>query len=273
MKALKTFISIILGFVMFILLGLFTVITSVRIILSGDSFGKIMQDLTNQNQDISIGNSFDTNSLTSEELDRALDEIDNYVSRDEIYEALGNVSSQFIKYYIGAIDDIDTDEVKDLTEKIAKKYEEKTGERIDLSEINENIDKAKEEMKQEVKNTNSEELEKIQYLRYFFDNGIYFGIIIGFIICGLLIVLINKSIIPLFVHLLIITILNGIGFGIIFIATKFIPISDEAANVIIMNSINGLFTKILIGYIVAAVLLIIGLVIAKKTKKPEKVNV
>ena len=271
MKALKTFLSIILGTIMFILLGLFTVITSVRIILSGDSVGKILQGLTNQNQEINIANSFDINTITSEELDKALDEIDNYISRDEIYTALGDVTSQFIKYYIGAIDDIDTDEFKELIEKIAKKYEEKNGEKIDLSEINENIDKAKEEIKQEV-TKDKEELEKIQYLRYFFNNSIYMGIIIGFIVCGLLIVLINKSITPLLVHLIIITVLNSIGFSIIFIAMKYIPVTADPANIIIIDSINELFTKILMVYIITAVLLIISLTISKKRKKEVEVN-
>jgi len=70
---------------------------------------------------------------------------------DEVYKEFGNFTSQILKYSLGTTDDIETKELKKVIKKAVKKYEEKTGESINLDALENSIDDEVKILKKEIK--------------------------------------------------------------------------------------------------------------------------
>ena len=110
-----------------------------------------------------------------------------------------------------------------------------------------------------------------------YSNGILITSAVVFIVCGLLIVVMFKSVTPLLIHLAIIGFLHGITNGVLGILMSAIPIEDEAMKYFIAP-IKGLFLKtalICVAVAVISIILIIVLSVVKKNKQvaPEISNV
>ena len=129
MKALKVILSIIFGFNIFVLTIIFSGLTAARMIVSGDNLGNIIKQAAEKEGVIELGFG-STGSVSSKELDKAMEEMSEYVDLDELYDEFGDFASKVINYYFGVSDDIDTAKLKKEIHKIAEKYEKKTGETV-----------------------------------------------------------------------------------------------------------------------------------------------
>ncbi len=267
MKILKGIFNVFLGFIMFIALAAFSSLTALRTMLSGDFLGNVIMTITEKSEELNIGSLVNSDeTISTSELDKAMEEIDEYISKEEIYNQFGDLTSQFIEYYVGARDDIDTSELKATIKEVAKKYEDKTGEKIDVDSINVEIDSAKEKIKESTKENNSE-LEALRILSFIYNNTLYYGCIVVFVICAIIMVLVNKSILPLIKHLIIILVFNGIGNGVLgFAVTKVIGDMDTTTMTIIEN-LKDVFMKIAIISVIVVVLLIVLFIILKVIQK------
>lgn len=274
MKVLKAILTVILSFIMFVAVVAFGVMTCVKIILSSNSISEIITDVARESDEIDLGVVIkDVNSIETEELDKALEEIEEYISKEEVYEEIGELTSQIIKYYVGATDEIDTSSIKKTIEKISKKYEEKTGESIDLTEINDGIDEMEKELKEEIETMNEEDREKLEILSLVYNNNVYFGVIFTLILCAVLIVVINKSVKPLLVIGIILSFFSAIGNGIITALFTELSIEGDRTDAIITNSVASVFRNTAIISVGLIVLFIVLLIVLNKTKpKQNTVN-
>ena len=273
MKALKVLVSIFLGIIMFISVLLFGTITMVRTALSGDSIGRMIETAAKETDKIDLEDFFSNGgSVSTDELNKALDEMEEYVSREEVYEGVGDLANQLLKYYMGTVDEIDTTKVKKAVKKVAKKYEEKTGEKINIDDVEKEIDRVADEAKTELKQMSRDDRDKLELLGNIYNNGIYFGILGVFIVCAVLIVLINKSVTPLLIHLIIISIINAITNGILFIAFRFVPIENDEVSKIILSKIGNVFRNMAIFSAIAFVVFVILVIIVDKNKHKKPIT-
>ena len=270
MKVLKVLASILLGFIMFVLVGVFGILTAGRIMLSGNNISNIVRDMAKESGEFNVGQINDNEvTFNSKEFQDAIAEMKKYdINVDEIYDEFGAFASQVIKYTIGATDEIDAESMKDVLKKAAQKYEEKTGEKIDLTEIDEGIDNGINEIKQDVKQARDENSEAFEIIETIFNTKTYFGILMGIFVCAVLIVLINKSVVPLCITFIITSILGiiaNIGF---FVITKVVPTDNDKIVDLILNSFSHIFLGIAVAFVVVLLISIVGIVFAKRQKKP-----
>lgn len=273
MKALKVFLTIMLGIAMFILIGTFGVLTASRILLSGDNIGNIAKDIVKESGKLNFGDFIDSKEeITTEELTEAISEMEEYIDVDDLYDEFGNFTSQVLRYAAGASDEIETKDLKKAIKKFAKKYEEKTGEEINLDNIDEELDNAVKEIKQDMKQMDPDSKQALEILGVAYNNKIYYGVLIGILVCGALIVLINQSLVPLCIVTLVISILGLLANGAIALLTKLIPIDGDLISKVILSNVTGVFAKLVLIFIVIIVLSIVGIVVGKKIKKPEVIT-
>ncbi len=211
-------------------------------------------------------------SVSTDELNEALEEMQEYISKKEVYEGVGDLASQLLKYYMGAIDEIDTTNIKKTMKKVAKKYEEKTGEKINLDEIDKEFDRLAEEAKSELKSMPREDRDRLELFGNIYNNGIYFGLLGVFIVCAVLIVLINKSVTPLLIHLIIISIINAITNGILFIAFRFVPIENDEMSKIILSKIGNVFRNMALFSAIAFIIFVVLVIVIDKNKHKKPVT-
>ena len=273
MKALKIFLTFILGIALFVLIGTFGVLTASRIILSGNNMGSIAKDIVKESGKLNFGEFIDSKGeISTEELTNAISEMEEYIDVDDLYKEFGNFTSQVLRYASGASDDIETKELKKAIKKFAKKYEEKTGEEIDIDKVDEDIDNAVKDLKHDMKTMDSDAKRGLEILGIAYNNKIYFGVIIGIVVIGALIVLINQSIVPLCITTLVTSILGIIANGIIAVLTRLIPTDGDLISKVILNNITGVFIKVVLIFLVIIILSIVGIIVGKKIKKPEVIT-
>ena len=270
MKALKVFITIILGIVMTVLVVTFGVLTAGRILLSGNNISNITKDVVKESGELNFGEFIDKDStITSNELTEAISKMEEYgIDVDEVYEQFGDFTSQVLKYSIGATDEINTKAVKKAAKKAAEKYEAKTGDHIDVEEMEEGIDNAVKEIKQEMKQQRKENRTAYDILGFIFDNKTYFGILFGIIAIAVIIVLINTSIVPLCISTIVISIFGMIGNIALFVLTKFIPTEGDLMFEIVMKHMANIFIGIAVAFLVLLIISIVLIVISKNKKHP-----
>jgi len=274
MKALRILGSMFLGLIMLICLGIFSGLMVFRISLSGQTLGKIAMEMVENNNDLDLDSFYNDLNLDQTELDGLLEDLDDYVSREEIYQQVGDLSSQMLKYQAGVIDKIDATDFKAFLKKVAKEYEKKTGEDIDIDDIDDIIDEAVEDMEDDVRADESFPTEVTQLFKTAYSNGPLITCAVVFIICALLIVLINKSVAPLFLHLFIVCLINGLVNGLIGGALNALlkaSVDDESA-LVVMSAINGVFGKIALACIIVAIVSLVLFIVLKAKKKNEPVQ-
>ena len=269
MKALKVFVTIILGIITVILAGAFTILTAGKILFSGSNISNITKDVVKESGKLNFGEFIDKDAtITSNELTDAISKMEEYgIDVDEVYKQFGNFTSQILKYSIGATDEIDTKEVKKAAKKAAEKYEKKSGEAIDVNEIDESIDDAVKDIKEQVKQEKRGNRTAFEVMSFIFDNKTYFGILFGMIICLVLTVLINKNIVPVCVISIVTSILGIIGNVGLSVLTKFIPREGDLMLDIVFEHMAKIFLGIAIAFIVILIISIVAIAITSKNKK------
>ncbi len=269
MKFVKGFITFVLGIMFFILVAAFGVLTVGRTFLSGNNIASITKEVVKESGEVNIGQFIDKNAkVSTNELTEAINEMEKYdIDVNEVYKEFGNFTSQIIKYALGSTDEIDTKQVKKAAHKAAEKYEAKTGEKINLDEMDEDIDNAVKEIKQEMKQQRRENRDAYEIISVVFNNKTYFGILIGFIVCGVLIVLINKSVVPLCVSTIVTSVLCIIVNGVLFIATKVVPNDGDMVLDIAIKNLSGILMVATCVFFIILVASIIATVVLKKQRK------
>ena len=265
MKALKVIASIILGCVMFVAALVFGVLTTMRIFFSAGSMGKMIEQAAEENGKISL-NGVDKNSsdVGIEDLQKAIDVLDGYVSKKEIYKEFGIFSSDLVKYYFGAKDEVSSKSLKRLLEKVEKKYKEETNSTVNFDELYRMIDQSVVEAKNSIKNMDADDEQAMQFIGLAFNNGVYAGILVAFFVCGLLIFLVNKNIKPVCIHLAIVTILCALAnFGMSGVAKKID--TNDLMGEIISKTMQKDFMITALAFIIIAVVAII-IAATKKNK-------
>lgn len=273
MKALKVFASIILAFFMLLSLIVFSGVLLFRVFLSGPSLGNIAKSMVEQNNTFEMDSLFDGMKFDNDEINKIMDDMDEYVSKEEMYDEIGDLASQMIRYAAGNINHIDGTRLKETLKEAAKKYEKKTGEDVDLQELDDSIDEAIEELEKEARESETPP-EVTSIFNTAYSNGPLIGSAAVFVVCGLLIVVMFKSIKPLLIHLSILGFLHGITNGILSLAVGAIPIDDDSMKFVI-DPVKGLFMKtslICIAIAVISIILIIVLSVIKKNKQVAPVN-
>ena len=267
MKFLKGFISSLLGFIMLISLTTFCSLFVLRSLLSGPNLAKIFTSVVQKTNEV------DLSSITKSDVNFELEGIDRDFLEEDAMQVYGELVSQMLEYEVGVREELpDTKALKEKMSELAKEYEKKTGEEIDLSEMEEEIDKAVEAYGEESKQNSIFTDDQKQIFSVIYSNTILYICIIIFIICAILIVIINKSILPLLGHLVAVLAINGVGNGLIGTALKGMISNDTEVASVIINNIGGIFNKILIiSIIVALVLLVIFIIIKILKKKKEQV--
>jgi len=269
MKALKVFVTIILGIMTVFLVGVFGLLTAGRIVLSGNNISSIVKELAKETGEFDVKDIFGSDiQISSEEFDDAVSEMKEYgIDVDKIYDEFGDFASQVIKYSIGMSDEIDTKSLKKVLKDTAKKYEAKTGEEIDLDEIDKGIDEGVKEMKRDLRETKKENREGFAIMGAILGPKTYFGILIGIIVCAVLIILINKSVVPLAVTYIVTSILGIFGNLGFFALARFTHAGSEKAVNLILNSLSNIFLGIAGVFLVILVISIVAIVISKKQRK------
>ncbi len=269
MKALKVFVTIILGIMTVFLVGVFSVLTAGRLVLSGDNISSIVKDLAKETGDFDIQDVFGEDiHISSTEFDDAVSEMKEYgIDVDKIYDEFGDFASQVVKYSIGMSDEIDTESLKEVLKDTAKKYEAKSGEEIDLDEIDKGIDEGVKEMKKELRDTKKENREAFAIMGAILGPKTYFGILIGIIVCAALIILINKSVVPLAVTYIVTSILGMFGHLGFFALARFTHAGSDRAVDLILNSLSNIFLGIAGVFLIILIASIVAIIVAKKQKK------
>ena len=267
MKVVKVIVSIFLGFMMFVAALLFSLLTTGRILFSGGSMAKMLEKSTEEYGSINLnGIDKSDDEVDMSEILQAVDAIDGYVSRKEIYRELGNFSSDVIKYFLGAKDDISTKSIKKLLNKVETKYKEETGSTVNFAPIYQAIDDSTKEVKRNMKDIDRDDREAIELLGKIYDNGLYAGIIVAFGVCAILMFAINKNLKPVYIHLAIITTLCSICNFIMMGVMNKIGEEEDFTGKIIAETIQKDFMIIAVGFIVLAIVFVI-LAITKKNKQ------
>jgi len=269
MKVLKVLASIVLGIIIFVLVGIFGILTAGRIMLSGDNISNIIEDIAKESGEFNVGQINDNEvTFNSKEFQDAIAEMKKYdINVDEIYDEFGAFASQVIKYTIGATDEIDAESMKDVLKKAAQKYEEKTGEKIDLTEIDEGIDNGINEIKQDVEQAKDENREAFDIMASIFSSKTYFGILTGILVCAALLVLINKSIIPLCITFVVTGILGTIANVGFFIMTRLVPTEEDQIANLILNGFSNVFLGIAVAFVIIIFASLIGMLLVSRKKK------
>ena len=276
MKVLKGFISVILAFFMLLSLIAFSGILLFRVFLSGPTLSGIAKSMVEQTDSFEMDSLFDGMKFDNEEINNIFDEMSEYVSKEDLYDEIGDLASQMIRVAAGNTDHIDASHFKETIKKAAKNYEKKTGEDVDLQELDDSIDNAIKEMEKEARSSDTP-AEVTSLFNAVYSNGTLITSAVVFVVCGLLIVVMFKSVTPLLIHLAIIGFLHGITNGVLGILMSAIPIEEEAMKYFIAP-IKGLFLKtalICVAVAVISIILIIVLSVVKKNKQvaPEISNV
>ena len=269
MKVLKGFASVLLAGIMLVCLIAISGVLMFRVFLSGPSLAKIAKGMVEQDETFEISTMFDGAEFNSSDLDDMMDELDEYISKDQMYEEVGELASQIIRYEIGVIDDIDGSSLKETLKEAAKKYEKKTGEDVDFDELEDNIDDAIKDLKKELKQSSDVPQDVANFFKVFYSNGILIGCIIVFVVCAILIVVMFKSVTPLLIHLAILGFLHGITNGALGLVMSAIPAEDESMKFVIgpLKSIFLTTAFICIAVAVISIILIIILGVVKKNKQ------
>ncbi len=276
MKVLKGFISVILAFFMLLSLIAFSGILLFRVFLSGPTLSGIAKSMVEQTDSFEMDSLFDGMKFDNEEINNIFDEMSEYVSKEDLYDEIGDLASQMIRVAAGNTAHIDASHFKETIKKAAKNYEKKTGEDVDLQELDDSIDNAIKEMEKEARSSDTP-AEVTSLFNAVYSNGTLITSAVVFTVCGLLIVVMFKSVTPLLIHLAIIGFLHGITNGVLGILMSAIPIEEEAMKYFIAP-IKGLFLKtalICVAVAVISIILIIVLSVVKKNKQvaPEISNV
>ena len=268
MKVLKGFVSVILAFFMLLSLIAFSGILLFRVFLSGPTLGGIAKSMVEQTDSFEMDSLFDGMKFDNEEINNIFDEMSEYVSKEDLYNEIGDLANQMIRLAAGNINHIDGSHFKETIKEAAKKYEKKTGEDVDLQELDDSIDNAIKEMEKEARESNTP-AEVTSIFNTVYSNGTLITSVVVFVVCGLLIVVMFKSVKPLFIHLAIIGFLHGITNGVLGILMSAIPLEDEEMKYFI-EPIKGLFFKtalICVAVAIISIILIIVLSVVKKNKQ------
>lgn len=265
MKILKGFISSILGFVMLMALTMFCSLFVIRNLLSGPNLAKIFTSVIESTSEVNLS------GLTNSDLSFDVGGIDKEFLEEDAMEVYGELFSQMLEYEVGVRNNLpDTKALKEKMGELAESYEKKTGEKIDISEMEDEIDKAVEQYSEESKNRSIFTDEQKKIFEVIYSNTIPTICIVVFIVCAILIVVINKSIMPLLVHLVIILVINGIGNGLLGTALGSILKDNSEVGNAILDSLSGIFNKVLIISIIVAVLLLVAFIIIKVINKKKE---
>ena len=266
MKALKVLLTIFLAIVMFFSVTAFSVLTALRVVTSKNFLAANIKDVTDTDK-FDITTIIDDGDVSIDEFNEAMDELEEYISREEMSNIIGDFSSQIIRYYVGINDSIDVSNVKKTLKEVAKKYEKKTGEDFDLDAAYADIDQAVKDVKASVKDMNKNDKETLDILRAIFSNKLYYGTIAAIIICALLIIVVNKSIKPLVIALIPISITNAAGTGIFALGSKAANTTVTGIEAIIVKNLSGVFLKFFLVDIAIIILMIVLLILLEKKEK------
>ena len=265
MKFLKGFLTAILGFVMLMSLTTFCSVFLLRSLLSGPNLAKIMTSVAQKTDTLDIS------KFTNSDVKIELDEVDKEFLEKDAMEVYGDLISQILEYEMGTRDTLpDTTKLKEKMKDLAEDYEKKTGKEVDISELEKGIDEAIEQYGKETKNEPilNEDIKKV--FSVIFSNTLLIASIIVFVVCAILIVVINKSILPLLKHLIIILIINGVGNGLLSKALSSVVKDNSEVGVVLVDNISGLINNVLIISIICAAVLIIAYIAIKIILKKKK---
>lgn len=254
---IKKIIAFFLGVIMFLSILFITIAISTRTILNGTTLQTLVSSELNGEiiDDYLINDTLNTNDF----------EIDKYIEKEKMNEAISTLLSDYLKYYVGVESNYQasSNKLKDILKEGITKYEKDTGENVDeqalddiINEINEELEKNKPEIDQNVS----------QVFQILYSKSIILIPAIIAIICGILIFVLRGR--KILTHLAITLIINAIiSSGLSFLIST-ISQADEISEKILLN-ISNQFSKISIICIVVAIISIIINVIIKKLEKKE----
>lgn len=254
---IKKIIAFFLGVIMFLSILFITIAISTRTILNGTTLQTLVSSELNGEiiDDYLINDTLNTNDF----------EIDKYIEKEKMNEAISTLLSDYLKYYVGVESNYQasSNKLKDILKEGITKYEKDTGENVDeqalddlINEINEELEKNKPEIDQNVS----------QVFQILYSKSIILIPAIIAIICGILIFVLRGR--KILTHLAITLIINAIISSGLSFLISIISQADEISEKILLN-ISNQFSKISIICIVVAIISIIINVIIKKLEKKE----
>ncbi len=266
---LKKLLSSLLNFILLLSITTLCAIFATRNLLSGDTILGILNSST-------INNNYDYSSIIpNNSNDNIYQNINEYIDTKNLTEELGSLITDYLKYSSGIPGSTapSTDELKEIIKESSKKYEEKTGQTIDIEEINKQLDEIEVKLQEENEITKNNTYK--QAFQFIYNDKYIYMAIATIIVCIILILLLNK-IEDLIKCLIAVSIFNGVGnFAFGLVLNKILASKSNVNNIV--SSMTNTFNKIaIISFIISGVLLIIYIimkVIKSKIKKKEANNI
>ncbi len=265
---LKKILSTIISLMLLMAVTTISSIFVVRNLLSGDNLLGIVN-----NSKINVDYS---SIIPNSENNNLYQEIDEYIDTEQISEEIGNLITDYLKYSssIPNAKAPNTDELKEIIKNSSSKYEEATGKKVNIEEINKQLDELEVKLTEDKTLTQNDAYKQVFHFIY---NDYYIYIAIGVILVCIILILILTKFESLLKHLIAVSLFNGIGnlaFGIVL--NKVINLeTNKIANDLVNNLTNTFNNIAIVSFAISGVLLIFYIIIKiiKKSYPKKKINI
>lgn len=253
---LKKILSSILNLVLLIAITTLCAIFVARNLLSGDNLIGIIKNPE-------VSNSFDYSTIIPDtENSELYKNLDEYIDTEQIGVELEKIIMDTLKYSSGipGAEAPNIEELKEMIHNSRDKYEEATGEKINLEDVDKQLDELEDKLTSENSLSNNEKY-KMAFNFIYNDKYIYISIAL-IILCIILILLLNE-IESLIKHLIAVSIFNGVGnYGFGLALNKIIGSEGNNIASSLVDNLTNTFNQIAItSFIIAGTLIIILIVI------------
>ncbi len=254
---MKKLLSGLLTIIMFVALIFTTALFITRQAFSGDSMGKMMFAVLEEEN----GNDAD-NLIEGIMGDEYNEDIEEYFNIKKLEKELGNFISDYFLYVSGVNKDKpELDELRDLVEDAVEKYEDEEGTKVDDEEIDIFFD----ELEAELDANELLDDEVTDVMAIIFSGGLLYGSMAVVVLCLALIYVLNKDIKKTVKRAGILFIIDGIlvfGLGALLNALSNAQADLKSILGIVVNLFN---TGAIICIVIGIVLIVVSKVLKKNT--------